>query len=278
MSSKTNETQKNAIYEATEQYITDNTDLYPKTGGNVYCISLGELIDNGNLPEELLNVITKEKYNEDTMVKVAIDEKGNADYELSEDNKCVVNKTDVLSIEVNPGNKTWSSKKTVTIKYPILDTLSDEESPYCYIINNDENNEVCTSKSTISIDFTSNGSIKAYVKVDNNKAEVKNSDGDLVKEISSVIKKIDNTLPTCGFEISGETDRNTVSEDKNSIWYTGDVTIKTTYSDGEKSESNSGILTKTGLSSKEYNNKAIYNNKMGEEKDSFFKTSYNFSQ
>ena len=275
MSSKTNETQKNAIYEATEQYITDNTDLYPKTGGNVYCISLGELIDNGNLPEELLNVITKEKYNEDTMVKVAIDENGNADYELSEDTKCIVNKTDVLSIEVNPGNKTWSSKKTVTIKYPILDTLSDEESPYCYIINNDENNEVCTSKSTISIDFTSNGSIKAYVKVDNNKAEVKNSDGDLVKEISSVINKIDNTLPTCSFEISGETDRKTVSEDKNSIWYTGDVvTIKTTYSDGEKSESNSGILTKTGLSSKEYNNKAIYNNKMGEEKDSFFKTSY----
>ena len=147
MATKTNEIQKNTIYEATEQYIADNTDIYPKNDGDTYCVSLEELIDNGNLKEGLVDVATKEKYDTNMQVKVTIDKNGNADYELvdSNDKTCIVNKTDILDIEINPGNDTWSSKKTATIKYPALDITNDTNYSYCYIKNKER--ELCTNKS-----------------------------------------------------------------------------------------------------------------------------------
>ncbi len=273
MSTKTNEAQNNTIYEATEQYMTDNSDIYPKTNGNIYCISLEELIDSGNLPEGMVDVTTREKYDTNTQVKVKIDENGNADYEITSgnDSACVINAADVLSVEVNPGNKTWSSKKMITIKYPTLDVTNDTERPNCYIKDNEQ--EVCTSKSTITLEFTNNGNITAYVKVNEDKVTVKDNAGNKVNEIKMNVQRIDRTPPTCQIEVSGKTNGSKVLKDSNSIWYTGDITIKATYDDGTESSSNSGLLTKTGLSPQEYKGKGIYNNKMGGEVQKFTQTS-----
>ena len=272
MATKTNEIQKNTIYEATEQYIADNTDIYPKNDGDTYCVSLEELIDNGNLKEGLVDVATKEKYDTNMQVKVTIDKNGNADYELvdSNDKTCIVNKTDILDIEINPGNDTWSSKKTATIKYPALDITNDTNYSYCYIKNNER--EVCTNKSTIKVEFTENGTITAYVKVNNSKTAVKDKNNKIVTEIKSDVKKIDGTRPICNIEFTGKSNNKVVSKDNNSIWYTGNITIKATYSDGEASDNNSGKLTKTGLSPQEYKGKAIYNNKMGGDVEHFTQT------
>lgn len=55
---KTDEVGNKIIYAAVEQYINENSSIYPK--GNSYCIEISDLVQNGKLVSPVVNIITGE--------------------------------------------------------------------------------------------------------------------------------------------------------------------------------------------------------------------------
>lgn len=66
---KLDSTTKKLIYSAAENYLDYNQTDYPKGKGVVYCISLASLIEKGFLEENLTDISTGEKYNNNLIVK-----------------------------------------------------------------------------------------------------------------------------------------------------------------------------------------------------------------
>lgn len=74
-------TTKNTLSEATKTliittadlYVDENSNEYPKLTGNVFCISLQKLSDEGKLSKDLKDVMTNKPINLDRYVKVTVD-------------------------------------------------------------------------------------------------------------------------------------------------------------------------------------------------------------
>ena len=92
------EGKKEEISELTMRTITTATDLYlqeyqikyPKKDGNIYCISLQELVDNNRLIEPILDIKTGNNLSLETIIEVKI-ENQKYKYTLNKTN-CVENK------------------------------------------------------------------------------------------------------------------------------------------------------------------------------------------
>lgn len=68
--SKANE---NIIFSATDLYLSNNVSEFPKYNGSTYCITLNELIDSGDLLEDLIDVNTNTNFDTTKIVKVDVD-------------------------------------------------------------------------------------------------------------------------------------------------------------------------------------------------------------
>lgn len=82
------ETMQSIILQALELYIQDNSDIYPKTNGNVYCISFNQLITDEYLTEPLQDPTSGNEINTNKYVKVFIE---NGEYKYSIVDTCTTN-------------------------------------------------------------------------------------------------------------------------------------------------------------------------------------------
>ena len=84
-SDKAKNAENNLIYVAVDNYIEKKEHINNST----YCIPIKELIDEGELVEPIVDVETGEDIS-DKIVTVTIDKDGNKNYDISDENKCVV--------------------------------------------------------------------------------------------------------------------------------------------------------------------------------------------
>ncbi len=69
---KTKAAMNKIIDTAVDLYMDNNQDQYPKTTGDVYCIKLEKLVNEGYLSEPILNPIDNTEYPLDNYVKITI--------------------------------------------------------------------------------------------------------------------------------------------------------------------------------------------------------------
>lgn len=67
-----NEATKKIIYSATDLYISNNTSAFPKSEGNIYCITMSSLMSEGLLDEKIYEAEIKDKVDSSTVIKVDV--------------------------------------------------------------------------------------------------------------------------------------------------------------------------------------------------------------
>lgn len=77
------------IYSGADEYVNDNLNNFPKKTGNVYCITLRTLVDNGNLSDSITDVINDRDYDLDNNVVKVSFQSNNYQYRLVKANDCV---------------------------------------------------------------------------------------------------------------------------------------------------------------------------------------------
>ncbi len=77
------------LYSAAEVYVSENTNSYPRTDGNTYCITIGSLVSSNLLPTKVYDAVTGEEISQDNIVEVTVSQ---GQYSYSLNNSCVENK------------------------------------------------------------------------------------------------------------------------------------------------------------------------------------------
>ncbi len=153
------QTQNNIIFEAVGEYLDLDKDKYPSVPGNIYCVSLQELIDAGKLVDPVKKIVEEGNYDTNFTIEVIISKEGTRKYSIA-DGECKTHISKEIEFLINPGNNKWSKEKTVTIFYP-EECGTDFTCTY-----QKDNGEIQTvpSGKTATITFNQNGNIKANMK------------------------------------------------------------------------------------------------------------------
>lgn len=172
------QTQNNIIFEAVGEYLDLDEDKYPSVPGNIYCVSLQDLIDAGKLVDPVKKIVEEGNYDTNFTIEVIISKEGTRKYSVA-DGECKPYTSKDIEFLIKPGNNKWSKEKTVTIFYP-------EECGTDFICTYKKDNnaeQTVTSGKTATITFNQNGQIKANMK---GKSEI---------EKTTKVEKIDTQKP-----------------------------------------------------------------------------------
>ena len=173
------ELQKNIIYEATDEYLDRDKDKYPDTKGNVYCISLGQLLEEGLLVDPVKKLVEEGNYSAEEVVEVKIGDNGVREYSLTGSGECQARNIDDIMVTISPDNSQWSQSKDVTVTFPLLENGKNE-----YSQNGNEWSEVLNNE--IEIKYEEEGNIGA---------KVTDSNGNILREVNEKVEKIDRENP-----------------------------------------------------------------------------------
>lgn len=79
----------NLIYNATDLYIKENKNDFPKVNGNSYCITLQDLVDNGGLKSPI--ILSNSNDDITNLKSVQVNYQDKFTYELKDNDKCIEN-------------------------------------------------------------------------------------------------------------------------------------------------------------------------------------------
>ncbi len=82
------ESSEKIIFSAASNYLNNKTITYPKLSGNTYCITLNELVQNGELSSPVKDIKSGNEISLNTIIKASLN--AYSDYEY-----CLVDETDV---------------------------------------------------------------------------------------------------------------------------------------------------------------------------------------
>ena len=82
------EASEKIIFSAASNYLNNKTITYPKLSGNTYCITLDELVQNGELSSPVKDIKSGNEISLNTIIKASLN--AYSDYEY-----CLVDETDV---------------------------------------------------------------------------------------------------------------------------------------------------------------------------------------
>ena len=157
------------IYSAANQYISENKKTYKE--GKQYCISIQKLVADGKLVSPVINVVTGENV-EEKYVLAQIQKSGSMNFYITDKDSCEESTLlPLIQFSLSPTlkEKTWSTKRTVTIIYP----ANGEEHKYAITSSenepaeNDWQNVESLSNNKTTVDFTESGYIHAKMKYEN---------------------------------------------------------------------------------------------------------------
>lgn len=113
-------TGKEIIYNAADQYINANSTKYPKGKSGKYCIPIKKIAEAGYLVSPVKEITTGKDIS-DKSVMVTIYSTGNTDYEIKEGFDCKEEVSmPLIDFNVNPKGSSWTTKRNVRILYPIV--------------------------------------------------------------------------------------------------------------------------------------------------------------
>ncbi len=173
--------QNEIIFEATAEYLDRDKEKYPNISGNIYCVSIGELLDAGLLVDPVKKLVEDGNYSEDVMVEIKITNDGARSYALIEDGtgeKCTARSSEDIMITINPDNSQWAQQKTATITYPNLGGANQ------YTRN--EGTWQSVSRSEIELTYTEDGTVSG---------QVIDSSGNVLADETEKVEKIDREDP-----------------------------------------------------------------------------------
>ena len=173
--------QNEIIFEATAEYLDRDKEKYPNISGNIYCVSIGELLDAGLLVDPVKKLVEDGNYSEDVMVEIKITNDGARSYALIEDGtgeKCTARSSEDIMITINPDNSQWAQQKTATITYPNLGGTNQ------YMRN--EGTWQSVSRSEIELTYTEDGTVSG---------QVIDSSGNVLADETETVEKIDRENP-----------------------------------------------------------------------------------
>jgi uncharacterized protein with FMN-binding domain len=149
--------QNELIYNASDQYISENKDTYPTGQSGKYCIPIQKLIDGGKLVDPVKDVVTGENISSYSVI-VTIYSSGNIDHEISK-NTCTGSSLPMIDFIVSPKYKVdvWVKSRTVTIVYPKID--GDYTASYHF----DKDNWNSDTKGQVEVNGKYNGGNVALV-------------------------------------------------------------------------------------------------------------------
>lgn len=180
--SSISESAKKIIYDATDIYVKENSEIYPSTEGLNYCIKLETLVNSGKLVSPIKDMKKDKEIPLNYYVKATANEYNQFDYELVDNNNCKQS----LTYSITSEDKYTKSKKIFLYypsqnfvkKYKILSGTTKE--------NIELNKDIATELKEVEITFTSNGEIIFWVE---------DLNGNKVTSETFKIINIDNTNP-----------------------------------------------------------------------------------
>lgn len=180
----------NIIYEASDELLKTDEDKYPQIPGDVYCISIGELIDHGKLVEPVKKITSEGNYSRTDQIKISIGANGEKIHEMVEDNTCSERRNKAIIIKVSPSNNIWTTMKTATIIYPDLEDGKTYELQYRI----DKGSWVNASADEVILDFPLASNIKEKYEVE--ARMIDQSTKKTILEKVQPVEAIDNENPT----------------------------------------------------------------------------------
>lgn len=174
--------QNNIIFDATDEFLDNDPNKYPDIEGNIYCVSIGELLEAGKLVDPVKKLVEEGNYSNLATVKVTIRKNGVRDYVLVEADQCKAQNSEDIAITVSPANNVWSREKTVTVVYPSL----EDHNTNSYTRDNGTN-WVNVSRNDIELTYQQDGNISA---------KVVDSSGKTLVDESEKIERIDRDKPS----------------------------------------------------------------------------------
>lgn len=171
-------TQENMVENSTNIYMDQDKDTYPNTEGNVYCIAIQTLIDNGKVNENLKDATSKDLDFKKKSVEVTIGKNGNRSFKVV--NACNEIKYKNITFEVGPkDNSQWTQYKYVKITYPNMGEIYANE----YSIDNGRTWKAVVGDTKITENFNANGKVMARMR------------GRTIIKGEYPVKRIDRTAP-----------------------------------------------------------------------------------
>ena len=128
--------QENIIYESVGEYLDGDKGSFPGNPGDVYCVSIDELIQAGKLVDPVKKIVEEGNYDADTTIEVVIGQDGTRTYTMKDSKSCVARSNQNILIIVSPNNNTWSKSKTATIIYPSDTDFNNENYEKQYRVDN----------------------------------------------------------------------------------------------------------------------------------------------
>jgi len=153
------QTQNNIIFDAVDEYLDLDKDKYPNIPGNIYCITLNELIESGKLVDPVKKIVEDGNIDPNYTIEIIISKDGVREYSVSE-GECKSYTSKNIEMVIDPSNSKWSRDKEVTIYYP---EECGEEYTCTYKKDNGETQTV-TSGKIATVNFDKNGTIYANMK------------------------------------------------------------------------------------------------------------------
>ena len=128
--------QEDIIFDATGEYIDGDKGSFPGNPGDIYCVSIDELIQAGKLVDPVKKIVEEGNYDVNTTIEVVIGQDGKRTYTMKDSKSCVARSNQNILIMVSPNNSTWSKTKTATIIYPSDDSFNNENYEKQYRVDN----------------------------------------------------------------------------------------------------------------------------------------------
>ena len=128
--------QEEIIYDAVSEYLDGDKGSFPGNPGDVYCVSIDELIQAGKLVDPVKKIVEEGNYDADTTIEVVIGQDGTRTYTMKDSKSCVARSNQNILIIVSPNNNTWSKSKTATIIYPSDTDFNNENYEKQYRVDN----------------------------------------------------------------------------------------------------------------------------------------------
>ena len=168
--------QNEIIFEAVSQYLDLDKETYSNVSGNIYCVSIGDLLETGLLANPVKNVVEDKEFDSQDTISVKITNEGVREYSF--DSECVPRSPKDIIIEVKPSNSQWSQSKIVKVVYPDFEGTNQYDNG---------NGWQSVSNDTFELTYNKDGVIKAQT-IDVN--------GNVLVQNTKKVEKIDTALPS----------------------------------------------------------------------------------
>ncbi len=208
---------KEILYNATNLYVSENLNDFPKRNGNIFCVTLNTLSSKEYLPTKVYDSVTGEEISQDSLIEVKVE---NNNYTYNMNNECV---EDIYV----PPNKPELLDNMVPIKYNGTNWVVASESDKWYDYDAKEWANAVVLNTTKKVgDTVSESEIDLwYVWIPRYKYQLFNADNGSVNEQEIQIKFESGTSSTgtvsCTDAIATSgTSSETCTNASNGNWYT----------------------------------------------------------